>query len=154
MRVRQRAYLSVKSSTLAPTQISELLGLEPTEAKVIGTSDPVRGIPRCHLWSLASGVDEAAPLRDHFDALLPVLRAHMEALRLVSRRQSTIVNLVVVRRFDEGNEDFDEATYGLDPDEGVVRLSGQHPFLGWALESADIRLLNDCGVGLDVDEYG
>jgi hypothetical protein len=154
VRIRQRVYLSVKSDTLAPPEISELLGLAPTEAKAMGSSDPVRGTPRCHLWSLASGVGQAAPLCDHFDALLPILRSHEEALRVVSRHASTIIDLVVVRYFDDGEEEFDEATYGLNPDEGVVRLSGQHPFLGWALESADIDLLSACGVGLDIDEYG
>jgi hypothetical protein len=154
VRIRQRVYLSVKSGSLAPSEISELLGLEPTEAKAMSSSDPVRGTPRCHLWSLASGVGQAAPLRDHLDALLPILRSHEDALRVVSRRESTILDLVVVRYFDDGEEEFDEATYGLNPDEGVVRLSGQHPYLGWALESADIELLSACGIGLDVDEYG
>lgn len=154
MRIRQRAYLSVKSETLSPSKISEMLGLEPTQAQVQGSSDPLRGTPRCHLWSLASGVSQSAPVHDHLNALLPILRSHQEALRAVSRRESTMIYLVVVRYFDEGGEEFDEATYGLNPDEDVVRLSGQHPFLGWALQSADIELLSECGVGLDVDEYG
>lgn len=154
MRIRQRAYLSVKSEALAPPKISELLGLEPTEAKTMGSSDPLRDTPRCHLWSLASGVSQSAPVHDHLDALLPILRSHQEALRDVSRHESTMIYLVVVRYLDEGEEEFDEATYGLNPDEDVVRLSGQHPFLGWALQSADIELLSACGVGLDIDEYG
>ena len=154
MRVRQRVYLSVKSGTLAPHEISEVLGLEPSEAKAMGSSDPERGTPRCHVWSLESGVDQAAPLHDHLDALLPILRSHKEALRDVSRHESTIVNVVIVRHFQEGEEDFDEATYGLNPDEGLARLSGQHPFLGWVLEPADIELLTACGAGLDIDEYG
>ena len=114
----------------------------------------MRGIPRCHLWSLASGVGQAAPLRDHLDALLPVLRSHDDALRVVSRHESTIIDLVIVRYFEDGEEDFDEATYGVNPTEGIVRLSGQHPFLGWTLDSAEMELLSACGVGLDIDEYG
>jgi hypothetical protein len=153
VRVRQRAYLSVKSETLSPPEISELLGLEPTEAKAMGSSDSVHG-PRCHLWSLASRVGQAAPLQDHLDALLPILRSHKDAFLAVGGQESTMIDLVVVRYFDDGEEEFDEATYGLNPDEEVVRLSGQHPFLGWALESGDIELLSACGVGLDIDEYG
>jgi hypothetical protein len=154
VRIRQRAYLSVKSDTLTPPDISELLGLEPTEAKARGYSDPLRGLPRCHLWSLASGVGEAAPLRHHLDVLLPILRSHDDALRVVSGHESTIIDLVIVRYFEDGEEDFDEATYGVNPGEEFVRLSGQHPFLGWTLESAEIELLSACGVALDIDEYG
>jgi len=125
--LRQRAYLSVKSNTLSPPEISALLGVEPTEAEAMGSSDAVRGTPRCHLWSLASGVDDADPLHDHVDALVPILQSHAEALRIVSDHESTRVWLRIVRYFEDGEEDFDEASYGLDPDDGIVRLGGQHP---------------------------
>lgn len=144
----------MKSNKLSPPEISALLGVEPTEAKAMGSSNAARGTPRCHLWSLASGVDDAASLYDHVDALVPILQSHSEALRVVSEHESTLVCLTIVRYLEDGEEDFDEASYGLDPDKGIVRLGGQHPFLGWALDPDIIELLAACGVGLDVDEYG
>ncbi len=120
----------------------------------MGSSDAVRGTPRCHLWSLASGVDDAASLDDHVGALVPILQSHAEALRIVSDHESTRLWLRIVRYFEDGEDDFDEASYGLDPNEGIVRLGGQHPFLGWGLDLEIIELLTACGVGLDVDEYG
>lgn len=154
VRVRQQAYLLVKSESLSPTEISALLGLEPTEAKVMGSRDPVLVVPRCHLWKFAMGIDDASPLEDNLKALLAVLRRHAAAFKAIRDHEATTTWLVIVRHFDAGNEDFDEATYGLNPTGGVVRLGGQHPFLGWSLQPEDVELLSSCGLGVDVDEYG
>jgi hypothetical protein len=154
MHLGQRAYLAVKSTTLSPPEVSAMLGLKPTQAEAMGSRDPTRGIPRCHLWSLASGVDHAASLDDHITALVPILQSHSEALRAVSASESTGIWLTIVRHCEDVDEDFDQSTYGLDPDAQIEGLGGQHPFLGWGMDPGVVELLARCGVGLDVDEYG
>jgi hypothetical protein len=99
-------------------------------------------------------VDEAAPLADHVNALAAVLKKHVAGFKAASDHEETWTCLQVVRHFERGDEDFDEATYGLDPGSDLVRLAGQHPFLGWHLEPEVVRLLSSCGMALDVDEYG
>lgn len=131
-----------------------MIGLEPTEAEAMGSRDPSRGIPRCHLWSLASGVDEAASLDDHVNALVPIMQSRTEAFRAVSAIKSIGIWLTIVRHFEDANEVFDQSGYGLDADAGVERLGGQHPLLGWGMDRDVVELLSECGIGLDVDEYG
>jgi len=99
-------------------------------------------------------VDEAANLEDHFSALLAVIGERVQELRAVSAHEETAIWMTVVRRFEDGDEDFDESTYGVPADMNLSRLGGQHPFLGWGLDAANIDLLSSCGIGLDVDEYG
>lgn len=154
MRVRQRVYLKVTSAALSPHAISNLVGLEPTESAAMGSRDPVLVLPRFHMWSYASGVDEAATLEDHLGPLVSVLLEHTAGFKAASDHGETWTELQVVRYFKDGGEDFDESTYGLDPDSSLVRLGGQHPLLGWHLEPDVLRLLSSCGMALDVDEYG
>jgi hypothetical protein len=68
--------------------------------------------------------------------------------------EGSVVWLQVVRNFEDGDEDFDQATYGLPTDSPFARLSGQHAFLGWNFGPDRIALLTDAGMGLSVDEYG
>jgi hypothetical protein len=82
------------------------------------------------------------------------IRDHAEGLRRVAATPDTAVWLQVVRHFEEGPENFDEATYGLAADSPFERVSGQHPLLGWGLAAERVELLATAGIGLDVDEYG
>ena len=155
MRLRQRAYLRVASHVLDPGQISEIVGVDPHETKLRGSRSPgPPPIPRFHLWLLKSGLAEEVRLDEHLDVLFAIIRAHVDGFRQIATTPETAVWLTVVRYFEAGDEDFDEATHGLPEDSPYERVSGQHPLLGWALEPEQILLLSQSGIGLDVDEYG
>ena len=51
-----------------------------------------------------------------------------DRIRGIVSPNATAAYLVIVREFEEGDEDFDEATLGLDPHSNVRRLGGQHHF--------------------------
>jgi Domain of unknown function (DUF4279) len=155
MRLRQRAYLRIASDVLDPARVSEIVGVNPDEARLMGSRSPgPPPRPRSHLWYLRSGLTEDRTLDDHFDVMFSAIHHHAVGLRKVASSPETVVWLQVVRTFEEGDEDFDEATYRLPPDSPFERLSGQHPFLGWSLSPDRISLLAQVGIGLDVDEYG
>jgi hypothetical protein len=99
-------------------------------------------------------VSDQAPLEDHLVALWPGLEQIADGLRKLTARSDSVAYLQIVRHFDEGPEDFDEATWGLPAEADYQRLSGQHPFLGFGLDADQIRFLGSVGVRLDVDEYG
>ena len=155
MQVRQRAYLIIHSNTLTPADITALVRLSPTETKERGSRHPgPPPIPRCHLWTLETGIGEMATLEDHLDVLVPVIRDAQERLRLVAASPDTMLNIMIVRHFEEADEVFHEATYGIEPSSNIVRLGGQHPFLGWEVDADVLHLLASCGIGFDVDEDG
>ena len=155
MRIRQRAYLGLASDGLDPSQITELLGTEASETKVMGSrqSGPPP-LPRSHLWKLESGVSDQSPLEDHLTALWPRLADLADGLQTFTSREDSSGRLQIVRYFEEGEEDFDEATWGLPADSPFERLGGQHPFLGWRLNAVQMQFLVSVGLDLDVDEYG
>jgi hypothetical protein len=97
------------------------------------------------------------PLDDHFEALLPRLTPARDRLRDLLSDGSATGWLQVVRYFEEGDEDFDEATYGMDEatvERGLRRFSGQHPFLGFGLGWEMLDLLHFISADIDFDEYG
>jgi hypothetical protein len=155
MRIRQRAYLSLASDGLCPDEITAILGLEPDESKIRGSrfaGPPPR--PASHLWSLLSGVRDDAPLEDHLTALWPRLVQVAEGLQIFTARPDSAGFLQIVRNFEEGSEDFDEAAWGLPPNADFERLGGQHPFLGFGFDALQLQFLGSIGVAIDVDEYG
>ena len=156
MRVRQRAYFRIASVLLSPDEITRLAGVEPDSSAVKGSRPNAAGLPlpKNHLWRLESGVSEEADLESHFVALMPRLRAGEAGFRIVTRQPETWASLTVVRYFEPGEEDFDEATFGLPEGSPFERLSGQHPFLGWFLDDDVVQLLASIGAAIDVDEYG
>lgn len=87
-------------------------------------------------------------------ALWPRLAQVAEGLRTFTARSDSAGFLQIVRYFEEGSEDFDEATWGLPPTSDFERLGGQHPFLGFGLDALQVQFLASVGVAIDVDEYG
>jgi hypothetical protein len=128
MRVRQRAYLRIASDALDPGSVSEMAGLDPDETMLRGSSSagpPPR--PRSHMWNRKSGLTDDRPFDDHLDVIFTIIRDHADGVRRVAATPDTSVWLQVVRYFEDGPEDFDEATYGLPADSSFERPSGQRP---------------------------
>jgi len=156
MKVRQRVYLSVHSNEFLPERISADLGLTADESRLRGSR--ILGpppAPRHHMWSLFSGAPETSRLDDHFAALFARLSPASEAIRRLAESGKHEVCIAVVRYFDPGPEDdavLAARTAGLAPDIEILR--GQHPLLGFGLDSKQVSWLGRLGVSIDFDEYG
>jgi hypothetical protein len=158
MRIRQRAYFGIWSSLFTPPEITGRLLVEPDEMRFRGsTKAGPPPFPRLHSWCLRSGITEEAELERHFEALEPRIAAVKDGVwALLNNDDDAIARLAIVRYFSEGDEDFDEETYGLSEAEiekGWRRLSGQHPFLGFVIAPQMLNLLHHIGAFVDVDEY-
>ena len=159
MRVRQRAYFGVWSATLTPPEITGALGIEPDEVMARGArrAGPPP-TPKYHLWKVLSGLPMEGPVGPHLEAIMPRIEPAKDRFRdLLHGDDGTFARLELVRHFEAGDEDFDEETYGLGEKElakGWKRLSGQHPFLGFAIERQVIAFLDYIGAYMDIDEYG
>ena len=62
-------------------QVTERLGLEPSEAWNIGDEGPRGQARRFMSWRLSSGLDDKEPLERHIQSLLLLLGRKAEALR-------------------------------------------------------------------------
>jgi hypothetical protein len=153
VKVRQYAYFGIRSDTLEPHVVTTRLGFEPDNARRKGSRQPgPPPAPRVNLWDVASGLLDTEPLDAHFDALLTRLMPHTDSIkRLLADGEATGV-LQVVRFTEPGPEDeaIIEPTSGPDWE----RLGGQHPLLGFHLNTDVLRLAVDLGVEIDFDEYG
>lgn len=154
MRVRQHAYLLIRSDAVAPVEVTARLGLEPDRVKPRGSQaagPPPR--PRVHVWILGSGRPDDVPLEDHLDALLARLEPHVDRIGALVGAGHTTGALQIVRHFEVGAED--DAV--LDPGRGVdglERLRGQHPLLGFHLDHRLVRFADQARLTIDIDEYG
>ena len=78
---REYAYFKV-SGPGTHEQITEILGLKPSEAWNVGDTNPQSGKPFNFMrWCLSSGFDDTQPLDSHIGSLLAVLHVKSEALR-------------------------------------------------------------------------
>ncbi|MDR1277106.1 MAG: DUF4279 domain-containing protein [Candidatus Accumulibacter sp.] len=78
---REYAYLSI-SGPGTHEQITQILGLSPSEAWNVGDINPRNGKPRkSMLWCLSSGLDDKQPLEMHVQHLFLALFTKAEALR-------------------------------------------------------------------------
>ena len=175
MKVRQYAYLSVKSDVLDPDAITQLLGSEPDDAKAKGAkrSHP-RPVPRCHLWAVHSGYSRTSSLTDHFDGLFSKISGHVEILKGLAARDDTCVIWQVVRNFDPGPEDAAvlgdslrdedmpkhvgapgqlEIPLDLPSEPALYTLRGQHPLVGFDIDSKILTFLANAGITMNFDEY-
>lgn len=86
---RIHVFLSVGEFAPAPpSEITELMGLEPTEMWERG--EPVPGHPTAHRtfsrWTLESPLERSKSFEDHLDALLLILEARADQIRRVKER--------------------------------------------------------------------
>ena len=89
------AYFWVQGFDCAPEEISQRLGLSPTEVRLAGgtvADNRKRQSSRWHLYSSLPRGDEV--LDAHVVALLDVLVPHRDAIRLISQQYETGINCV------------------------------------------------------------
>jgi hypothetical protein len=78
---REYAYIRVTGPGNHET-ITEILGLQPSEAWNLGDMNERNGKPRKFMsWRRGSGLDDTEPLREHIEALLLHLHSRSDAVR-------------------------------------------------------------------------
>jgi len=83
----------IQSEVLAADEISERIGLQPTnvveKGAPISRRNPDAGQHRYTIWELASSLPDEAELAAHLDALLPLFEPRSSALRQIQDTGAT-----------------------------------------------------------------
>lgn len=80
---REYAYLHI-TGTGTHENVTEVLGIQPSEAWNIGDTNNRNGKPRKFMsWRLNSGLDDTQPLEHHIESLFLSLRTKADALRVL-----------------------------------------------------------------------
>ncbi|WP_093440873.1 DUF4279 domain-containing protein [Streptomyces sp. Cmuel-A718b] len=154
MPLRQYVYFALSSRRITAQEITDLLGIEPDETRVINPrrlpADPAK--PFCQVWQVVCRgpglhVDEQIAcalgrLRPQTDRIAELMRQFNSAED--EGEPGLEARLEVVRYF---NEDEQQQEAGQ-PQEGE-----RHNLFGWALDREAIEFLAATGAYLDVDEY-
>ena len=153
MKIRQRVYLGVRSSSLTPEEITRRVGFEPDRAVARGSKslDPVR--PAVHLWQVICD-EPGLRVDEQFRRVVERVKPYAAALKALNDGPDhTVAVLQVVREFDatDGEEEVEQI---IEDWPELVKLSGQHQLLGLHLDADLIRFLTDTGLEVDFDEYG
>ncbi len=80
-----------------PAEITQLLGIEPTESWKVGDKYERRGRSfkrRSSMWLLDSGFNDTYPFEDHIEALLKKLEPHRSELLDIGTRYSIKISCV------------------------------------------------------------
>jgi hypothetical protein len=154
MRVRQWAEFGFSSETVEAHIITGMMGVEPDQFSVRGSrAQTPQPLPRFHGWLLRSGPPEQRDV-DHLLGVLMQRVGPLEgAIREVLNLPDVRGGLQVVRQFEEGPEE----SSVVDPVRtvgGLERLGGQHPLLGFALDSEVLAFAARLQLTMSFDEYG
>jgi hypothetical protein len=149
VRIRQYAYLAIRSPALTGEEIGRRLGLgaDRTTVRASRSTDPPR--PAHHSWEIVCD-ERGLTLDEQMGRIVGRVAAHAPAIRALTSAGAT-ATLHAVRDFaaEDGEDERIDVT-----DEGFERLSGQHQLLGWHLDRDVLAWLVEAGAELDVDEYG
>ncbi|MFI7893575.1 DUF4279 domain-containing protein [Streptomyces sp. CACIS-1.16CA] len=154
MPLRQYVYFALSSRGITAQEITDLLGIEPDETRVINPrrlpADPAK--PFCQVWQVVCRgpglhVDEQIAcvlgrLRPQTDRIAELIKQFNSAED--EEEPGLEARLEVVRYF---NEDEQQQEAGQ-PQEGE-----KHNLFGWALDREAIEFLAATGAYVDVDEY-
>jgi Domain of unknown function (DUF4279) len=131
MNLDERISLLIRSKTLRPDAITDLLGVEPTHT----VDKSKRPQAEVNIWCLSVADEEGREAtrvgeaigRLVSDVIMPI----RDRIALIDRSMTTC-NVVVTRM------------YHSDPCEAQM---------GWGIELSDLRVMVEAGLGLDFDEY-
>lgn len=153
MRIRQYAYLAVKSESLSIESIADRLGLEPDQTRIRASRsvDPPR--PVYNIWEIRSD-QPGLTIDHHLSALVERATPIAGELGRLASEPDCFVVLQVVRHFDDDGEEEQPIVVDLADGRSFEKLAGQHQLLGWHLEPRILEFLIESGCELDVDEYG
>ncbi|MFF4856642.1 DUF4279 domain-containing protein [Streptomyces rubiginosohelvolus] len=156
MPLRQYVYFALSSRRVTAQEITDLLGIEPDETRVINPrrlpADPAK--PFCQVWKVVCRepglhVDEQiarvlSRLRHRTDRIAELMKQFNSAED--EEEPGLEARLEVVRYF---NDDDDEQQ----GEAGQPQEREKHNLFGWALDREAIDFLAATGAYLDVDEY-
>jgi hypothetical protein len=130
---RGRVYFGLKGD-FSPDDVTDLIGLTPSQALKEGERNPERGVPKCSLWdfSLPEVVGEQVDIYDLSEKLVDLLEPHEERIAEAVERWNLTATLQVVLDF-------------------AVHEAISMPPIGFS--ERVIRFLADVGGGIDIDTY-
>ncbi|MFD6654447.1 DUF4279 domain-containing protein [Streptomyces parvus] len=146
MPLHQYVYFALSSRRITAQEITDLLGIEPDETRVVNPrrlpADPAK--PFCQVWQVVC--------RE------PGLHVDEQIARVLSRLRPITDRIAeLMKQFNTAE---DEGEPGLEARLEVVRYfndeqqeRGEHNLFGWALDREAIVFLAATGAYLDVDEY-
>jgi hypothetical protein len=124
------AHLSVQSDELEPTQLTELIGLQPDRIALRGErSSTGKPVPRHNIWDIRSRLEGSALLDNHLRDLLD--RIEGQAGRIVAVANHPRILSIGVSL--------------------VLETESGHP--GVFLDAATVSRVARLGTGLDIDFY-
>ncbi|MCX4755396.1 DUF4279 domain-containing protein [Kitasatospora purpeofusca] len=145
MSLNQYVYFAIASVGTTADEITQLLGVEPDEVTVRGsTATSPHVIPFCHVWKVVCR-EPGLPVDEQIGQVIGRLRPRMEALtdltaRLAAEEGPGGTILQVERFFNRR----DERPSGSPDDTNLF---------GWRLDRAVVNFLAATGADLDVGEY-
>jgi hypothetical protein len=98
-------------------------------------------------------VAEAAPLDEHFAALLSRVRPHEKTIRDFLHEGEAFGVIQIVRHFEPGREADEVLSPVLERSDGLEHVRGQHPLVGFHLGADITSFVSRVGIELDFDEY-
>lgn len=131
MKVQTRACFSVTSDELSPHELSARIGMQPSSVMTKASKRLDPPVPTTNAWEIDSGLEPAAPLWRHLEALREVVAPLSDRIAELCQGEPTAV-LQIVRKFFPADEEAD---------------------LGFWLDESWLAILQQTGAQLDVDEY-
>ncbi|MDX3591702.1 DUF4279 domain-containing protein [Streptomyces sp. ID03-2B] len=154
MPLRQYVYFALSSRRITAQEITDLLGIEPDETRVINPrrlpADPAK--PFCQVWKVVCR-EPGLHVDEQIARVLARLRPQTDRIAELMKQFNSAEDegepgleawLEVVRYFNDDEEQ--EET-------GQPQEREKHNLFGWALDRDTIEFLAVTGMLLDVDEY-
>jgi Domain of unknown function (DUF4279) len=150
LKLKQYTHFAVRSQSLTPDELTELLGVQPDMTEARGSrvlqSVPGKPVPRAHMWDVECR-DYKMSVDDQIGSVLKRLAPAREAIRKLVMEQDDANTVLSVARWFGDDDGVEQVTYWSDdPREDVL------PF-GWYLRREVLIFLAYVGAGLSVDEY-
>ena len=151
LKIRQKVYFAASSRERHPDQMSGIIGLEPDRTIWRGSRSREPPRPVTNRWIIDSHGD--GTVDERIEELLGAIEPVESGLRRLKAESDAVIDIQVVRYFDDpdGTED-DHRVVEL-PGMTVERLEGQHQLLSFHLDSALLQRLAALSCSVDFDEY-
>jgi hypothetical protein len=155
VRISQYAYFAVGSARMPAAEIAARIGIDPDETVVRGSRHAHPARPARHVWRVVCRTP-GRTVEEQIARIVERLFEHAGKIGTLAAEidraegAACAATLQVVRVF-ESPEGEEEDPAG--PVDGLEKLPGQHPLLGWHLDARTLEFLRRARAELDVDEY-
>jgi hypothetical protein len=152
MRIRQYAYLALKSEELSPDAITSRLGMVPDDVSLMASRRQQPPVPAAHSWIASS--KSTGPVDEMIAELITRLRPCAHHIQTLVSTGAVNAVLQVVRHLDDAEGESEDLRPRQVDGHLLEKFPGQHQLLGFHLDAETLRFLADTGIEIDLDEYG